>query len=119
MSACNVNANPHLIRDLVVDDTPHVHRELRALLQLTSGVEVVREAADGARAVAQAERLRPDVIVMDLEMPGMDGIATTREIKRRGLAERILILSLGTAAAMACMPAPSAYPHFNGTSSWR
>ncbi len=88
------NPSSPLIRLLIVDDMPHVRRELRTRLQLTSDVEVVGEASDGAEAVAQAERLRPEVIVMDLEMPSMDGITATREIKRRGLARRIILLSV-------------------------
>ena len=84
----------HLTRVLIVDDMAHVRQELRTWLELTGEVQVVGEATNGAEAVAQAEQLRPDVIVMDLEMPVMDGLTATREIKARGWANRVTILSV-------------------------
>ncbi len=84
----------HPMRILIADDMPHVRQELRTLLQLTSDVEVIGEAANGQEAIALAAQLRPDVVVMDLEMPVMDGITATREIKLLGLAHRIIILSV-------------------------
>ena len=82
------------IRVLIVDDMPQVRQELREVLQLTSELEVVGEAANGLEAIAQAEALRPDVVVMDLEMPDMDGFEATRQIKARGLAEKVVVLSI-------------------------
>ncbi len=75
------------IRLLIVDDHVIVRKGIRALLAETAGIEVVGEASDGRAAVAQAEALRPDVILMDLAMPEMDGIEATRLIK----ASRIVI----------------------------
>jgi DNA-binding NarL/FixJ family response regulator len=83
-----------LLRVLIVDDMPQVRQELRVLLQLADELEVVGEAADGREAISQAEALRPDVVVMDLEMPGMDGFEATRQIKARGLAEKVVVLSI-------------------------
>ncbi|MHB8869951.1 MAG: response regulator, partial [Thermoleophilia bacterium] len=60
---------------LLVDDSATVRRELRTLLELLEGVEVVGEAADGAEGLRLAAALRPDVILLDLEMPVMDGLA--------------------------------------------
>ncbi len=88
------NHNPHRTRVLIVDDMAHVRQELRTWLELTGEVQVVGEATNGAEAIAQAEQLRPDVIVMDLEMPVMDGLTATREIKARGWANRVIILSV-------------------------
>jgi two-component system, NarL family, response regulator LiaR len=68
------------IRVLIVDDHVIVRKGIRALLEVKPGVEVVGEASDGAEAVAQAEALKPDVVLMDLVMPGMDGIEATRQI---------------------------------------
>ncbi len=88
------NRKPHPMRVLIVDDLPHVRQELRTLLQLTDEVQVVGEAMNGQQAITQAEKFRPDVIVMDLEMPVMDGITAAREIKAHGWANRIIMLSV-------------------------
>ncbi len=82
------------VRVLIVDDMPSVRQDLGLLLQLTDAVEIVGEAADGAEAIAQAEALRPDAIVMDLEMPGMDGYAATRQIKARYPDCRVIALTI-------------------------
>jgi DNA-binding NarL/FixJ family response regulator len=84
----------HALRVLIVDDVPQVRQELRGLLQLTSELEVVGEAANGLEAISQAKALRPDVVVMDLEMPVMDGFEATRLIKSCGPAPRVVILSV-------------------------
>ncbi len=81
-------------RVLIVDDMTSVRQELRVLLELTGEVQVVGEAANGQEAILLAEQLCPDAIVMDLEMPVLDGIEATRAIRRRGLASRIIILSV-------------------------
>ncbi len=82
------------VRILIADDMASVRQELRVLLQLTGDVQVVGEAANGQEAVALAEELCPDVVVMDLEMPVVDGIAAARTIRQRELAQRIIVLSV-------------------------
>jgi DNA-binding NarL/FixJ family response regulator len=66
---------------LIVDDVPQVRKELRALLSLVGEVEVVGEAGNGLEAIRLAETLKPDVILMDLEMPVLDGYEATQQIK--------------------------------------
>ena len=68
------------IRVLIADDQALVRAGFRKLLDSAPGLEVVGEAADGAYAVLQARRLQPDVVLMDIRMPGMDGITATRQI---------------------------------------
>ena len=69
------------IRILVVDDQPIVRSGLVTMLGTQPDLEVVAEAGDGATAVRQAARLRPDVVVMDIRMPGLDGIEATRQVR--------------------------------------
>ncbi|MFE6968886.1 response regulator [Isoptericola sp. NPDC057653] len=69
-----------MIRVLVVDDQTLIRSAIADLVGHGDGLEVVGEAADGARAVELARRLRPDVVLMDIRMPGTDGIAATRTI---------------------------------------
>ncbi len=68
------------IRVLLVDDEELVRFGLRTVLEAAGGFEVVGEAGDGRAAVAAAHALRPDVVLMDIRMPGMDGLAATREV---------------------------------------
>lgn len=82
-----------MISLLIVDDHPIVRDGLRGMFSADPRFEVLGEAADGAEAVIAAERLRPDVILMDLRMPGTDGIFATRELARRGVASRVLVLT--------------------------
>jgi NarL family two-component system response regulator LiaR len=81
------------IRVLLVDDHAVVRKGMRALLDREPGIEVVGEAEDGAQAVHAADRLRPDVILMDLEMPGTGGIEATRQIAAKHPASRIVVLT--------------------------
>ncbi|WP_104991308.1 response regulator transcription factor [Deinococcus sp. NW-56] len=74
--------DPQTVRVLLVDDHAVVRQGLRLFLGLDPQIEVVGEAANGEEALSEAERLRPDVVVMDLMMPVMDGIQATRAIRR-------------------------------------
>jgi DNA-binding NarL/FixJ family response regulator len=75
--------NAPKIRVLIVDDHAMVRRGMRDFLDLHADLEVVGEAADGAEALEATDRLRPDVVVMDLVMPVLDGIAATTQLKAR------------------------------------
>ena len=81
------------IRVLVVDDHPVVRQGLRAFLESRPGIVVVGEAADGATAVTEAARLQPDVVLMDLVMPGLDGAAAIRRVRERAPSARVLVLT--------------------------
>jgi NarL family two-component system response regulator LiaR len=81
------------IRVLVVDDHALVRRGIQALLAEIEGIEVVGEAADGQQAMTQADALNPDVILMDLVMPNMDGIEATRRITAGETGPRVLVLT--------------------------
>jgi DNA-binding NarL/FixJ family response regulator len=81
------------IRVLVADDQPLLRAGLRMILEETGDIEVVGEAADGAEAVRLAAELRPDVVLMDVRMPGMDGIEATTRIVATGSEARILVVT--------------------------
>jgi NarL family two-component system response regulator LiaR len=82
-----------MIRVLVADDHAVVRQGLRAFLDLQDDIEVVGEAADGEEALAIAERLAPDVVLIDLVMPRMDGIEAIRRLRERVPAARAIVLS--------------------------
>ncbi len=82
------------IRVLLVDDHEIVRERLRRLLNLQQGIEVVGEAADGEEALTQAEMLCPDVLLMDVRMPKMNGIEATRKLKERGAACKVIMLTM-------------------------
>src|SRR5687767_7363361 len=82
------------IRLVIADDRPRARRALRALLATCAGFEVVGEAADGEEAVANVARLCPDVVLLDVRMPRLDGIAATVRIKTRWPFVRIVTHSL-------------------------
>jgi NarL family two-component system response regulator LiaR len=81
------------IRVLVADDHGVVREGLRTYLALQDGIEVVGEAADGEQAVREAERLRPDVVLMDLVMPNLDGVGAMRELRARAPETRVIVLT--------------------------
>ncbi|HMZ50839.1 response regulator transcription factor [Candidatus Sumerlaeota bacterium] len=82
------------IRLLVADDHTIVRQGLRKLLETEPGVEVVGEATDGRDAVTKAMDLMPDIVLMDLSMPGLHGLEATRQITKRLPKTRVLILSM-------------------------
>ncbi|MDG4787938.1 response regulator transcription factor [Micromonospora sp. WMMD1102] len=82
-----------MISLLIVDDHPVVRDGLRGMFSADGRFEVLGEAGDGAEAIAAGERLRPDVILMDLRMPRTDGVTAIRELARRGVSARILVLT--------------------------
>ena len=84
---------PGPIRVLIADDQRVVRDGLSMLVGLIDGVEVVGTAGDGAEAVRLAEDHRPDVVLMDLRMPGTDGIAATADLRQRLPATRVLVLT--------------------------
>jgi len=79
---------------LIVDDHAQVRRELRTMLTLVGNVQIVGEAADGREAIRQVQALRPDVVVMDLAMPVMDGYEATRHIKTHSPGCRVIALTI-------------------------
>lgn len=86
--------NGDLIRVVLADDHTVVRAGLRAVLGSAKDIEVIGEAKTGREAVTLAERFKPDVVIMDLGMPEMDGSAATKEIVTKGLDTRVLILTM-------------------------
>lgn len=81
------------IRVLIVDDHAVVREGLRTFLELQDGIEVVGEAGDGLQALDQAAALTPDVILMDLVMPRLDGVAAMRRLRERSPGSRVIVLT--------------------------
>jgi DNA-binding NarL/FixJ family response regulator len=82
-----------MIGVLIVDDHPVVRDGLSGMFASHPDFEVLGEAADGAEAVRRAQALKPDVVLMDLRMPGMDGVSAIRELARREVRARVLVLT--------------------------
>ncbi|MGW3498233.1 response regulator [Streptomyces sp. NPDC001020] len=83
-----------MIRVLLADDHPLVRQGMRAVLDTVGDIEVAGEAGDGREAVRQAVELRPDVIVMDLQLPGLHGIEATRQIQTQVPDAAVLVLTM-------------------------
>jgi len=79
---------------LLADDHAVMRQGLRALLEAETDFSVVGEAADGLEALKQVERLGPEVLVIDLKMPGLNGLEVVRQVRQRHLATRVVILSM-------------------------
>ncbi|KIZ17952.1 response regulator [Streptomyces natalensis] len=86
-------ADTRSIRVLLVDDHQVVRRGLRTFLEVQDDIEVVGEASDGSEGVAAAEQLRPDVVLMDVKMPGTDGIEALRTLRGLDNPARVLIVT--------------------------
>jgi two-component system, NarL family, response regulator LiaR len=82
-----------VIKVLIVDDHSVVREGLRAFLELQDGIEVAGEAGDGAEAIEQVRRLRPDVVLMDLVMPRVDGVEAMRGLRRLSPETRVIVLT--------------------------
>jgi NarL family two-component system response regulator LiaR len=93
MTEKNVRSSQSRVRVLIVDDHAIVRKGIRALLSEADGFEVVGEASNGQEAVQQAQETHPDVVLMDLLMPGMDGIEATHQITSRQPETRVLVLT--------------------------
>ncbi len=81
------------IRVLLVDDNAGFRQRLARLLQMEQDMEIVGEAADGSEAIARARELRPDVVLMDFRMAGMDGVTAGRLLVQEHPSVRVLILT--------------------------
>lgn len=92
------------IRVLLVDDHPVVRQGLRTFLELQEDITVVGEAGDGAECVRQVRECRPDVVLLDLRMPGSDGVDALRGIAEQGVDTRVLVVTSYTDSA-AVLPA--------------
>jgi len=82
-----------VIRVLIADDQPVVRQGLRTFLELHDDIEVVGEAEDGERALEAVAALEPDVVLMDLVMPRLDGVAAIERLRERGSAARVIVLT--------------------------
>jgi NarL family two-component system response regulator LiaR len=88
-----MDAHRDTLRIVIADDHQVVRHGLRAFLEIYEDIRVVGEASDGAECVEVARREKPDVVLMDLVMPGMDGIQATRRLAELGLDARVIVLT--------------------------
>jgi len=93
------------LRVLIVDDCSVVRDGLQSILQAASDVEVVGEAENGCDALTQVEKLHPDIILVDAQMPGMDGVETTSRIKERWPDVKVLFLTVHSCYIKAALAA--------------
>jgi len=91
MTDAKTTLNP--IRILIVDDHAVVREGLRSFIQIKPDLEVVGEAADGIEALEKAPSLRPDIILLDIVMPRLDGVGTIQQLKAQGCQARIIIIT--------------------------
>jgi YesN/AraC family two-component response regulator len=82
-----------MIKVLLVDDQSLIRQGLRALLELEADLEIVGEAENGQQAINFVAEFQPDVVLLDIRMPIMDGVAATREIQKRFVKTKILVLT--------------------------
>lgn len=82
------------IKILIVDDLANVREELAEVLQLTTDFNVVGTAANNVQAIKKAELLKPDIVILDVELPGLDGFYTAQQLKDRQLARAVIMLSI-------------------------
>jgi DNA-binding NarL/FixJ family response regulator len=83
-------------RVVIVDDNPNVLQDLRLFFEISGGLEIIGEATNGQEAIRLVQQLKPDVVVMDLEMPVMNGYDATKQIKKNYAVPRVVILSVHT-----------------------
>ncbi len=89
-----------IIRVLIADDHEILRKSIQAMLLREPDINVIATAGDGREAVQLAESLKPDVIVMDISMPGLDGIRAAGEILARGIPSRVVMLSMHYSRAL-------------------
>jgi two-component system response regulator NreC len=93
---------PAAIRVVIVDDHALIRRSLRAVLQIDPGIAVVGEADDQHAAIEAVQRERPDVLVLDLHMPGGSSLETIRRVREIAPACKIIVLTMEASSAFAC-----------------
>lgn len=91
---------PMIIRVLIADDHPAVRGGLKSILSKAADIELVGEAADGQEAVRLAQQLQPDVVVLDITMPRLNGIQAIAQLRRAGVATEVVILSVHNEEAL-------------------
>jgi two-component system response regulator DegU len=89
-----MDTNVTRLRIVLADDHEGFRRTLCSFLKMQEGIEVIGEAVDGEDVLVQVERKKPDLVLMDLEMPRRDGFEATREIKRRWPETRVVVISV-------------------------
>jgi len=95
------------VRVLAVDDQPVFRRTVRTLLEAAPGFVQVGEAASGAEAIELAARLRPDLVLLDVRMPGMDGVETARRLERAQTCGLLILTSVGDLSETAARRRPA------------
>lgn len=88
------NGEKKTVRVVIADDHHLVRQGIRALLERSQEVEVIGEASDGLEAIAKVEELQPDLVIMDISMPQMDGIQATEQISKMGVPTQVVVLSM-------------------------